>query len=133
MDHHNASSVSERQRAIHNMQRKQELVMKILLIVLPIQLVVIVGGVAGVSSQQSVVSGNVGSGIARLAALQVEGNPKGKSAPPASRAAEEVAAAKPKKAYDPFEGQGQSNMLNPAEAAWLDAKEIKTFKALGIE
>lgn len=133
MDHHSVNSASERQRALQLMQRKQVLVMKILLIVLPIQLVVIVGGVAGVSSQQAEASGNVGSGIARLASLKVEGNPKGKSAPPASRAVEEVAAAKPKKTYDPFEGQGQSNVLNPGDAAWLDAKEIKTFKSLGIE
>jgi len=143
--------------ALVEAKRKQGLLIRFAVGVLALQAIVVTSSIVGLTLQDPSVKALTGEVASRGDAEA--GAAKAEKPAPASTATEEELAAKgdghgekkeghgekkegkadktasasAKSPAELFEGMGQAAMLNPFEAAFLEERELKTFKRLGYK
>lgn len=126
--------------ALYLARKRQEKLMKILAAVMLFQLVVVGVSFMGVSQNM-----HSGGSLVKLATMKrevrgekektsgEEHGKKGKEDKEESTASRDKKGKKPSGPKDPYEGHAPAAVLNPIESAFLDEKDVKTFKRLGIQ
>ncbi|MFM7203935.1 MAG: hypothetical protein ACKO6N_24405 [Myxococcota bacterium] len=123
--------------ALYLARKRQEKLMKILAAVMLFQLMVVGVSIMGVSQNM-----HSGGSLVKLATMKREvrgekektsGEEHGKEGKEESTASRDKKGKKPSGPKDPYEGHAPAAVLNPIESAFLDEKDVKTFKRLGIQ
>lgn len=129
------------QQALISMRARQELVMKVLVGVLLIQIVVVMAGVVGFSKSSYVDPTKTAEYQQEMRKQQRQAKETWmevdiqarKTADGNVRIGRTTPRPDAEEAKDPYEGQGQPKVLNPLEAAFMDEWEVNQLKQSGVQ